>query len=366
MKGCDFVLIPVSEPFLPPIAEYNKLIQTLWESRWLTNNGIYVQELEKRLKEHLQIPSIFFVSNGTIGLQLALNALRINGEVITTPFSFVATTASIIWENNQPVFVDIDPDTLCIDVNKIERVITDETKAILATHVFGIPCDVEKIQELAEKYNLRVIYDAAHAFGVKYRDKSLLRYGDISVLSFHATKLFHTVEGGGIVNNVSNDIGERIQSLRSFGYENEHFHVPGINGKNSEFHAAMGLCNLGYVDLIVKKRKELTEVYDTYLISKIKRPKLMGNIHYNYAYYPIIFRSEEQLLRVKLTLESHSIQTRRYFYPSLNKLPYINEGNNCPISEDISKRILCLPLYDKLTITMAKKIATLILEEIRK
>lgn len=355
-------MVPVSQPFLPPIEKYNNLLVDLWETKWLTNNGAYVQELEKRLTDYLEVSSLHFVNNGTIALQLSIKALQIKGEVITTPFSFVATTTSLLWENCEPVFVDINPATLCIDTEKIEEAITDKTEAILATHVFGIPCDVEKIEEIAKEYNLKVIYDAAHAFGVKYKGKSLLSFGNISTLSFHATKLFHTVEGGGIVNNTGERFDELIKLMRSFGFTKDDHLLPGINAKNSEFHAAMGVCNLEYIDDIIEVRKAISELYDKRLSNVIKRPIIPDYTDYNYAYYPVIFESESQLLNMKIKLEYNNIQSRRYFYPSLNKLPYIEHISVCEISENISKRVLCLPLYHELSLDIVEKIANLIVE----
>lgn len=358
-------MIPVSKPFLPPIEEYNHLIEKLWQSKWLTNHGVYVRELEQKLQSYLQVPSLHFVSNGTVALQLALKALNIEGEVITTPFSFVATTTAIIWENCEPVFVDIDPNTLCIDVNTIEEAITEKTTAILATHVYGIPCDVERIEEIAKKYNLKVIYDAAHAFGVRYKGKSILNYGDLSILSFHATKLFHTVEGGGIINNNGDDIDSKIKLLRSFGFQKDTYEYAGINAKNSEFHAAMGLCNIKYVNDIIIEREKITEIYDNALKKIVKRPVIPNNITYNYAYYPIIFQTEKQLLQVKSELYQNGIESRRYFYPSLNNLPYLKANYPCQVSESISKRILCLPLYNGLVFQDIELIITQILEGIK-
>lgn len=353
-------MIPVSQPFLPPIDEYNHLISRLWDSKWLTNNGIYVQRLEARLKEKYNLPSISFVNNGTIALQIAIKSLGIKNEIITTPFSFVATTTSILWENCEPVFVDIDPKTLCIDPNKVEEAITNKTEAILATHVFGIPCEVEKIEGIAKKHNLKVIYDAAHAFGVRYKEKPLLCYGDISTVSFHSTKLFHTVEGGGIIYNGSEELEKQIMLLRSFGFEGETFFTAGINAKNSELHAAMGLCNLKYIDEIIANRKKLSETYDQHLLAFFERPFISEDIEYNYSYYPIIFETEEELLFVKDQLLQHKIESRRYFYPSLNKLPYLTKTNSCPVSESIAKRILCLPLYSDLKVEDIVKISSLI------
>ena len=354
-------MIPVSQPFLPPIEEYNQLISKIWDTKWLTNHGTFVQQLEHQLADHLHLASIHFVNNGTIALQLAIHSLAIENEVITTPFSFVATTNSILWEKCKPVFVDIDPKTLCIDVDKIEEAITVKTEAIMATHVFGIPCNVEKIEKIARKYNLKVIYDAAHAFGVKYKDRSVLEYGDISTLSFHATKLFHTVEGGAIINNTGGNLDYKLNLLRSFGFSGEQYITVGINAKNSEFHAAMGLCNIKYINEIIGNRRKITELYDSYFGNFFKKPFISGDIDYNYAYYPIIFETEDELLQTQQKLRKHNIETRRYFFPSLNNLAFIKEKYSCPISEDISNRILCLPLYSELKLEDVEKIAKLIM-----
>jgi dTDP-4-amino-4,6-dideoxygalactose transaminase len=338
-------MIPVSQPFLPPKDEYDKLISNLWDTKWLTNNGMLAKMLETQLKDYLHIPSLHFVHNGTIALQIAIQALHLKNEVITTPFSFVATTTSILWEDCEPVFVDINPRTLCIDPEKIEAAITPRTEAILATHVYGIPCEVEKIEQIAKRYNLKVIYDAAHAFGVQYKGKSVLEFGDISTLSFHATKLFHTIEGGGIINNSGNELDQSIKLMRNFGIEGNNPLTIGINGKNSEFHAAMGLCNLKYIEGNIKKRKNIALLYDSLLGNRVERPYISDEVEYNYAYYPVIFETEKELLYVKDQLQKNNIDSRRYFYPSLNKLPYLKRAYNCPVSEDISKRILCLPFY---------------------
>ncbi|MDQ0155374.1 DegT/DnrJ/EryC1/StrS family aminotransferase [Robertmurraya andreesenii] len=356
-------MIPVSQPFLPPKDEYDFLITELWNTKWLTNNGPFVQRLEVELRRHLLLPSLHYVSNGTIALQLALKSLGLTKEIITTPFSFVATTTSILWEQCRPVFVDIDPQTLCIDSTKIEAAITEETEAILATHVFGIPCDVEKIEEVATKYGLKIIYDAAHAFGVQYKGRSLLSYGDIAILSFHATKLFHTIEGGAVVNNCGQELEQSLKLLRSFGFTGEEHILVGINGKNSEFHAAMGLCNLKYIEEIILKRKRLSKAYDDLLLNRFARPHIPEDVIYNYSYYPLIFETEEELLSTQCLLRKNGIESRRYFYPSLNELPYLQERHDCPISEKISKRILCLPLFSDLKLEEVDRIATLILEK---
>jgi len=352
-------LILVTQPFLPPKQEYDQLLERLWDNKWITNNGNYAKELEKRIIADLNVNNFKYVTNGTMALQLAIKALDLEGEIITTPFSFVATTTSIIWEKCKPVFVDIDPVTLCIDPEKIEQAISEETVAIMATHVFGIPCDIEKLEAVANKYKLKIIYDGAHAFGVTYKGQSIFKYGDITTYSFHATKVFHTVEGGGITC-ANEELTERIELLRSFGYIEEDFYLPGINAKVTEFHAAMGLCNLKYVDQNYEKRKNLSERYNMLIPKEMQVIHIKEHVHYNYAYYPVLFASENDLLKVMSELQINSIQTRRYFYPSLNTLPYLKEKSNCPISENISKRILCLPLYTDLEINDVNRIAILI------
>jgi len=340
-------MINVTKSFMPPFEEYEKYLKKIWESGYLTNQGPCVQELEAKLKKFLGVEYFHYVNNGTIALQLALHALDIlDGEVITTPFSFAATTTSILWEHCTPVFVDIDENTLEIDPNKIEEKITDKTRAIMAVHVFGYPCDVKKIKEIADKHNLKVIYDAAHAFGTKYMGQSLLSYGDVSTCSFHATKVYHTVEGGACVTN-SPIVNEKLDLMKRFGFNKEDYKEVGINAKSSEFHAAMGLANYPYINEVIQKRKNISELYDSLLTGLVKRPTVVDDLEYNYAYYPVIFKDEEELLTVFKELNSQDIYPRRYFYPSLNTLPYL-EYVNCPISEDISKRIACLPLYPDL------------------
>jgi dTDP-4-amino-4,6-dideoxygalactose transaminase len=355
-------MIPVTKPFLPPIEEYNKFIQGIWERNWLTNHGPLVTELEVKLKDELKLSHLLYVTNGTIAIQLAIKALGLTGKIITTPFSYVATTSSIVWENCEPVFVDIDPDTCNIDPGKIEASITPNTTAILATHVYGNPCDVEAIEKVAKRNNLKVIYDGAHAFGVNYKGRSIFEWGDISTCSFHATKLFHTIEGGAVVTKDS-AILRQLEYLRNFGHDGfDRFAMLGINGKNSEFHAAMGLVNLNYVKKILQIRGMLSEHYDR-LLTKFSgtRPKTPTETEYNYAYYPVIFSSEKSLLRAFNELNKNSISPRRYFYPSLETLPYTTGSINCKNAEIISKRILCLPLYDTLTIEEVEKICSIII-----
>jgi dTDP-4-amino-4,6-dideoxygalactose transaminase len=338
-------MINVTKAFLPPIEDYKKCIDGIWERAWLTNYGPLATELQNKLTDKLKVHSLSFCTNGTIAIQIALKALEIKGEVITTPFSYVATTNSLLWENCKPVFTDIREDDFCIDASKIEEKITKDTTAILAVHVYGLPCDIEAIEKIAKKHNLKVIYDAAHAFGVTYKNKSLLAYGDVSTCSFHATKLFHTGEGGAIVSNKTG-YTEKIKLHQTFGHSEDDYFCLGINGKNSEFHAAMGLCNLPWVERIIQKRKEVSEKYNMELNfgDKLRKPHSVLDFEYNYAYYPVIFNSEKKLLEVRELLKKNQINTRRYFYPSLNNLPFI-EYQKCPVSEDISSRVLALPIF---------------------
>lgn len=353
-------MIPVTKSFLPPIEDYIEYLRKIWDSNQLTNNGALVRELEQKLKEYFDVKHLFFVSNGTIAEQIAIKAAELRGEIITTPFSYVATTSSIVWEGCQPVFVDIDPQTLCIDPDLIEDAITEETTGILPTHVYGIPCDVEKIQKIAEKHGLKVIYDSAHTFGGKYKGKSIASYGDISFLSFHATKVFHTVEGGAIITN-DDELAHKISYMRNFGHNGpEDFWGVGINGKNSEFHAAMGLCNLPHLDEIIAARKQVSKWYDECIKDTgLTRPTLPVDSEYNFAYYPVIFPSEEDLVKAKDSLNQSEIFPRRYFYPSLNDLPYIFP-ESFPIAESVSSRILCLPLYPELELDRVRVIARII------
>jgi dTDP-4-amino-4,6-dideoxygalactose transaminase len=355
------VRINVTKSFLPPQKEYEAVISRIWESNWLTNNGPLLVELEESLKKFLSIPNFIFVNNGTIALQLAIKALKLKGEIITTPFSYCATTTSILWENLQPIFVDINPNDLNINADMIEEKITDKTSAILATHVYGFPCDIEKIMELAKKYNLKVIFDAAHAFGVKYQGKSLLSFGDIATCSFHSTKVFHTIEGGAVCCE-NTEIFEKIKLLRSFGHVLDDYYEPGINGKNSEFHAAMGLVNLNHLDAIIEGRKNIFKIYDGGLdFSKIRKPESnKKDLVYNYAYYPVIFDSELATENVISALNKEDIYPRRYFFPSLNTLPYLEKAQSCPTSEDIAKRVLSLPLYPDLEKEIVEKIIKII------
>ncbi len=350
----------VTQSFLPPLDEYIEILKRVWKTKWLTNRGELVLELEKKLAIYLGIENIILTTNGTLPLQIAIKALNLSGEIITTPFSYVASSSSIAWENCQLVYVDIDPEHLTIDENKIEEKITTNTSAILATHVFGNPCNVEKIKEIAQKYNLRVIYDAAHCFGVKYKGKSIFNYGDVSTCSFHSTKLFHTAEGGCMITK-HKDLNDKLYYHHNFGhFGQEDFHGIGINAKISELQAAMGLAVFNHLDEIFEGRKNAVEMYDAVLdLSKIQKLKIREHTDWNYHYYPVIFPTEEVLLQVKKALNEKDIFPRRYFYPSLNTINYLS-GQEMPISEDISSRILCLPLHAEIENQIVEYISQII------
>ncbi len=339
-------MINVTKTFLPDREEYKKYVDGIWDRVQLTNNGPLLRQLEDELEQYLGVDNLYFCGNGTIVLQIALKVLGVTKEVITTPFSYCATTNSILWENCRPVFVDIDRDTFNIDPDLIEAAITPDTQAIMATHVYGNPCAVETIEAIANKHGLKVVYDAAHAFGVKYKGRSLLSFGDISTCSFHSTKVFHTIEGGAIISNHP-ELHEKLQLLRAFGHRgDEEYLYAGINGKNSEFHAAMGLCNLPRVGEIIAARRAVFDQYDALLRwERLRKPAIDPSLEYNYAYYPVLFESESAMRQVQAALLENEIIPRRYFYPSLNTLSFLPEYYPCPVSEDIASRVLSLPLY---------------------
>ena len=342
-------MINVTKTFLPEQTEYQTILKRAWDTGWMTNRGVLVQELESKLKAHLEVPNIIATTNGTLPLQIAIKALGITGEVITTPFSYVATTSSIVWEGCTPVFVDIHPEYLTIDETKIEAAITPKTSAILATHVFGNPCAVEAIEKIAKQYNLKVIYDAAHCFGLRYNDRSIFEYGDVSTCSFHATKLFHTGEGGALITK-DTQLHDALFQHHNFGHNGpEAFHGVGLNAKMSEPQAAMGLAVLPYMAEIIAARKVITVQYNmAFKDTSLTLLKLRPDTQWNYAYYPVVFKEEAQLLQVQARLNQAHIFPRRYFFPSLNTLDYVT-AKVCPISESISKRVLCLPLYHGLS-----------------
>jgi dTDP-4-amino-4,6-dideoxygalactose transaminase len=359
-------MINVTKTFLPPQEEYNKILKRAWDKNWIANRGVLVKELEENLKRYLEVNHIIATTNGTLPLQIAIKALKIKGEIITTPFSYVATTSSIVWEGCIPVFVDIHPDYLTIDETKIEAAITPLTTAILATHVFGNPCEVEVIEAIAKKHHLKIIYDAAHCFGVTYKGKSIFNYGDVSTCSFHATKVFHTGEGGALFTNTE-ELKNTLFYHHNFGHKDqETFQGLGINAKMSELQAAMGLAALPYMATILKGRKKGIKFYNENLnILKLKKIKFREGTSWNQSYYPVIFESETHLLKVKMALNEHDIFPRRYFYPNLSKLPYLNV-QQLPIADSIASRIMCLPIYHDIAIEELKLICDIIQEYSKK
>jgi dTDP-4-amino-4,6-dideoxygalactose transaminase len=355
-------MIPVTKSFLPNIDDYLAQVRRAYDNEWLTNRGELVVELEEKIQHYLNsISKPLIMNNGTIPLQIALKILGEKGEIITTPFSYVATTSSILWENCKPVFVDIHPEYLTVNETKIEAAITKDTKCILLTHVFGNPCDVQYIEQIAKKYGLYVIYDAAHCFGVKYRGKSIFDFGDISTCSFHATKLFHTGEGGAAFVN-DNKLYRKVYYSHNFGHNGPlDFHGLGINGKISELNSAMGLAVFPYLDQIISERKKIVDFYKENLNFKHYRCiKLREETEWNYSYFPIIFETEDQLINVQKKLNDNDIFPRRYFYPSLNTLPFIDNLSECEVSEKISKTIMCIPLYVGLEMQNQQKIIEII------
>ena len=361
-------MITVTKPNLPPLEKYVEYLRRIWTTRWLTNDGEFVQLLGEKLEEYLGARNLVLVSNGTLALQIALKALDIKGEVITTPFTFAATTNVIIWEGLTPVFADIDPETFNIDPNDVEKKITDKTSAILAVHVYGNPCYVEKLQEIADEHNLKLVYDAAHTFSVEYRNRPIINYGDISTLSFHATKVFNTIEGGAIIAK-DEELVEKLKLLRNHGIKSEdEVILPGTNAKMNEFQAVMGLCNLESIDEKIQLRKTLYEYYKEKLLDLrgVKFQKIVAS-KYNYAYMPVCFKNIEKRDEIYSELVKNGIKPRKYFFPLTTKFAYFKKesmefAEACNLKEafDISNRILCLPLYPDLEIENANKVVEII------
>lgn len=353
-------MINVTKSYLPALDEYIPYLERIWASGQITNDGPLVRELEDRLGDYLGANHVVLTANGTLALQIAIKSLDLTGKIITTPFSYVASTSAVLAEKCEPVFVDIDRQDLCINTDLIQGAITPDVSAILAVHVFGMPCNVEEIARIANENKIKVIFDAAHAFGCQLDGKSLGTFGDITALSFHATKLFHTVEGGALVTN-DDELVDRIRLIRAFGHRHDDHYCPGINAKNSELHAAMGLCVLPKISEIISQRKKVCESYDDLLQHlPVERP-VSSHVNYspNYAYYPIIFDTEEHLLNVKSALEKKNVFPRRYFFPSLTNLPYCS-SQSCENSESVSARILCLPLFPELSISEQEIICSVI------
>ena len=356
-------MLHVTKSFLPDLKEYVKYLEKIWDTHHLTNDGPFVKELECKLAEFLEVENFIFVTNGTIALQLAIKALKLSGNVLTTPFSYCATTNSLIWEGCNPIFVDIDPISLTVNSEQIKSFSEQNSiTGILTTHVYGNCGDLEKQEIIAKEIGIPLIYDGAHAFGVKYKGKSIFNYGTVSTCSFHATKVFHTIEGGAVMTN-DHKLAEKIRGIRSFGHRNDDYFDIGINGKNSEFHAAMGLVNFDHFSKIKKHREISSSLYDSLLKEPIIKYKYNAELDRNFSYYPIMFTSEELLLKVTEKLNNYQIYPRRYFYPSLNNLPTVT-GNVCLNSEDISKRILCLPLSADITEGDITKISSIIMSSL--
>jgi len=354
--------IYVTMPSLAPLEEFTELLKGVWERGILTHNGPLVQQLEKDICAKLGLKHFVAVSNGTIAIQMAIKALELQGEIITTSFTWVATVSAIKWENCTPIFCDIDPETLNIDPEKIEALITDKTVAIMPVHVFGNPCEVEAIERIAKKHNIKVIYDAAHAIGSHFNGKSLLEYGDISATSLHATKLLNTAEGGGCITT-NDELYKKLERIRFFGHdETKDVIEDGFNGKLTEVHAALGIANLRYYDTVLNDRKNKYKHYLNGLqgVDHIKFQQIKSG-ECNYSYFPIILDSETRLLQIDKKLQEHKIYARRYFYPSVNTYNKIVKYQATPISEDVSKRILCLPLYYTLSADDISKIIGLLL-----
>lgn len=341
-------MINVTKPFLPVRESFDKYVDRIYQSNWLTNFGPLERELTEKLKQYLNVENLLLVNNGTLAMQVLYRALGLKGEVLTTPFSFVATTSTLVWEGLKPKFVDIDSTSLNIDPSLLESQITSKTSAILPVHVFGRACDVWQIQEVADKHNLKVIYDAAHAFNVTtHENKNILSYGDASTLSFHATKLFHTIEGGAIIAKDETVIKE-CKKLINFGITGyDRIEGVGTNSKMNEFAAAMGLAVLENIDNIMAERQRVHETYNR-MINPELPPSKIETASSNFSYYPILLKDETACLNARDNLLANEIMPRRYFYPSLNTLNYV-KYQKCPVSENISKRVLCLPMYPSLT-----------------
>ena len=344
-------MINVNKPYLPDFDKYVDKIKTIWQTNHLTNYGTLHNLLETKIAEYLCLPKICLINNCTNGLLMCLNEFDAGDEIITTPFSFVATTSTIVWSKLKPVFCDIDPEYFFINVDHIESKITSRTKAVIATHVYGNAGNLEKLQEICSKHNIKLIFDAAHAFGVKYKGKSILDYGDASVLSFHATKIYHSIEGGAIYSNKDEELS-KYKLKSNFGIFNFEIKDVGINSKMSEFNAAMGLCCLEEIDDIINQRKKIFETYCELLKMKnITIININKDIEWNYSYMPILFKTEKILLESVDRMKKDNILPRRYFYPALNEVCYVQRNetpvasNETPVASDVTRRVLCLPLY---------------------
>jgi len=359
-------MINVTKSDLPPYEKYCEYLKELWETHHITNDGKYVKLFEKKIKEYIGTNNFVVVSNGTIAIQLAIKALELKGEIITTPFTFAATTNSIVWENLKPVFADIDLQTYNLDPSDVEKKITDTTSAILAVHVYGNPCYVKELENIAEDYNLKLIFDAAHAFGVEYNNKSVFQYGDISTLSFHATKVFHSIEGGGLVVK-DKELLDKIRLMRNHGIQSEdEIVLPGTNAKMNEFQAIMGICNLENIDAYIEARKKLYDNYKENLKknSSLGFQKIIAS-KYNYSYMPLLFDSRVKRDNAFSELAKNGIKPRKYFFPLVTDFHYFQTSRNyysksLQNAKKISDNILCLPLYPSLEVKDANSIINII------
>ncbi len=356
-------MIPHSRPFLPPHEEYSRYTQGIWQRQWLTNNGPLVQEFEAKIAAYLGVKFVSYLSSATTGLQCILRSLPRGGEIVTTPFSYVATAGAVFWEGFTPVFADIEADTLAINPEKAAALISNNTRAILTTHVYGLPANVTALQALADQHGIPIFYDGAHAFGVVHDERSLLSYGEYSVLSLHATKLFHTANGGLVVSR--NEEGKkRIDAYRNFGHEGpNHFPNPGINGKNSEFHAALGLAMLPYADALLEKRRTQWNNYRD-LLKELPSSSFLSpapNTLHNGAYFPLLYFKSSKTTAIIAALAAEGIEARRYFYPALNTIAYM-AGAPCPVAEKLSASAFCLPLHHHLSESEQERIAHIVLK----
>ena len=340
-------MINITKTYLPDKKKLSSYIDRIYSSQWVTNDGLLVQELESKLEKFLGVKNLVLVANGTLALQIAFKLLDLKKRVITTPFTFVGTTGAMVWENLLPQFVDIDGETLNIDANKIERSITKNVTGIVPVHVFGNSCDVIQIGKIAKKHNLKVVYDGAHAFGVSLNKKSLLSFGDITILSFHATKIFHTIEGGALIIK-NNRLYEKAKQIRTFGFNKGVVKTLGINAKMNELQAAVGLCVLDKIDWLNNKRKKIVDRYKSELDGLVRFQKLAPHCSPSYGYCPIILKNKRQTEKVQKALSQQNIYARRYFHPSLDKLKYLSVKSPMKVARDISERILCLPVYHSL------------------
>lgn len=363
-------MINITKTELPDINKYITYLEKIWQNSWVTNNGELLQLLEIKLEDYLKVKNLLLVSNGTLALQLALKCLNIKGSVLTTPFTFSATTNVLLWTGLVPAFIDIDNETYNIDTKDIEKKITDKTTSILAVHVYGNPCYVDEIQEIADKHDLKVIYDAAHTFGVEYKNKSILTYGDISTLSFHATKIFNTIEGGAVIVK-DKELFEKLKLLRNFGIKSEEEIVlPGINAKMNEFQAAMGLCNLESIDEKIKNTKLIYKYYTAHLKGNIRFQKIIAS-KYNYSYMPIKFENIEIRDKVYSELLKNDIKSRKYFYPLTANFDYFKGGvdliqkYNLNNAVNISNGILCLPIYSRLDLNEVDRVINIVNRTLR-